>query len=182
VNPDIPRLPLPAVGFVGASGSGKTTLITAVLPALSSAGLRVAVLKHAHCGFEMDRPGKDSYRVREAGASQILIASRHRWALLSELGDDLEEPPFHDLLGCFDRDRLDAVLVEGFAREQYPKIEVYRPALGEPPRCWPADPNVIAVATDAPLVVEPPVRRLGLNDVPEITAFLLDHLAVAAAR
>jgi len=182
VNPQIPPLPLPAVGFVGASGSGKTTLITAVLSALTSAGLRVAVLKHAHHGFEMDRPGKDSYRVREAGASQVLIASRHRWALLTELGDDLEEPPFHDLLGCFDRDRLDAVLVEGFARECYPKIEVYRPALGEPPRCWPADPSVIAVATDADLTVPPPVRRLDVNAPLDVSAFLLEHLAVAASN
>jgi molybdopterin-guanine dinucleotide biosynthesis protein B len=170
-------LPLPVVGFVGASGSGKTTLITAVLPALSSAGLRVAVLKHAHCGFEMDRPGKDSYRVREAGAAQVLVASRSRWALLTELEGDLEEPPFRELLDCFPRDRVDAVLVEGFARESYPKIEVYRPAVGEPPRCWPADPAVIAVATDAALDVALPTRRLDLNAPAEVAGFLLDHLA-----
>lgn len=170
-------LPLPVVGFVGASGSGKTTLITAVLPALSSAGLRVAVLKHANHGFEMDRRGKDSYRVREAGASQVLVASRARWVLLSELDGDLEEPPFRDLLGYFHHDRVDVVVVEGFAREWYPKIEVYRPALGQPPRCWPADPMVIAVATDADLEVACPTRRLDLNAPLEVTAFLLDHLA-----
>jgi molybdopterin-guanine dinucleotide biosynthesis adapter protein len=130
---------LPVVGFVGASGSGKTTLIVQVLPALLAEGLRVAVLKHAHCGFDMDRPGKDSYRVREAGASEVLI-------------------------------------VEGFARECYPKIEVYRPGLGEPPRCWPGDPSVIAVATDAPLAVARPVRRLDLNAPPAVAGFLLAHL------
>ena len=177
----IPPLPLPAVGFVGASGSGKTTLITRVLPALREAGLRVAVLKHAHHGFDMDRPGKDTFRAREAGASQVLVASRHRWALLSELDGDLEEPPFRELLGRFDRDLLDVVLVEGFARERYPKIEVYRAVLGEPPRCWPADPSVIAVATDAALEVESRTPRLDLNAPLEIAAFLLDHLAASGA-
>lgn len=172
---------LPVVGFVGASGSGKTALITAVLPALRAAGLRVAVLKHAHHGFEMDRPGKDSFRAREAGASQVLIASRHRWALLTELEGGFEEPPFSELLERFDRDRVDVVLAEGFAGECYPKIEVYRPALGEPPRCWPADPMVIAVATDAPLAAAGPVRRLDLNAPPEVTEFILDHLTAAGA-
>ena len=177
----MPPLPLPAVGFVGPSGSGKTTLITRVLPALTGAGLRVSVLKHAHHGFDMDRPGKDTYRARVAGASQVLVASHARWALLSELDGDHDEPPFVELLGYFHADRTDVVLVEGFARESYPKIEVYRPALGEPPRCWPDDPAVIAVATDAPLEVPPPARRLDLNALPEVTAFLLDHLAAAAA-
>ena len=167
----------PVVGFVGASGSGKTTLITAVLPALRAAGLRVAVLKHAHHGFDMDRPGKDSFRAREAGATQVLIASRQRWALLTELDGHLEEPPFGELLGLFDRDRIDVVLAEGFTGECHPKIEVHRPALGEPPRCWPADPTVIAVATDAPVAVPPPAQRLDLNAPLEVTTFLLAHLA-----
>jgi molybdopterin-guanine dinucleotide biosynthesis adapter protein len=167
---------LPVVGFVGASGSGKTTLIVQVLPALLAEGLRVAVLKHAHCGFDMDRPGKDSYRVREAGASEVLIASRSRWAHLGELKGDLDEPPFRELLDRFDPERMDVVLVEGFARECYPKIEVYRPGLGEPPRCWPGDPSVIAVATDAPLAVARPVRRLDLNAPPAVAGFLLAHL------
>jgi molybdopterin-guanine dinucleotide biosynthesis protein B len=179
VKPDhaFDPLPLPVVGFVGASGSGKTTLIAAVLPGLCSAGLRVAVLKHAHHGFQMDRPGKDSFRVREAGASQVLVASRSRWALLTELDGDFEEPPFRELVGRFDRDRVDVVLAEGFARECYPKIEVHRPSLGEPPRCWPGDPMVIAVATDAALAVGCPTRRLDLNAPLQVTAFLLDHLA-----
>jgi molybdopterin-guanine dinucleotide biosynthesis protein B len=171
---------LPIVGFVGSSGSGKTTLIAAVLPELRAAGLRVAVLKHAHCGFDMDRPGKDSFRVREAGASEVLIASRSRWAHLGELEGDLDEPPFHELLDRFDPRRVDLVLSEGFARECYPKIEVHRPALGEPPRCWPGDPMVIAVATAAPVAVARPVQRLDLNAPREVTAFLLDHLGAGA--
>jgi len=171
----------PVVGFVGVSGSGKTTLITRVLPELRSAGLRVAVLKHAHCGFDMDRPGKDSFRVREAGAAEVLIASRTRWAHLGELEGDLDEPPFRELLDRFDPARVDLVLAEGFARESYPKIEVHRPALGEPPRCWPADPWVIAVASDGPLAVAPPARRLDLNAPLEVTGFLLVQLAGGGA-
>jgi len=172
---------LPVVGFVGVSGSGKTTLITAVLPLLRAEGLRVGVLKHAHCGFDMDRPGKDSFRAREAGASEVLIASRSRWAHLGELEGDLAEPPFWELLERFDPLRVDLVLAEGFAREACPKIEVHRPALGEPPRRWPEDPTVIAVATDAPLAVARPVRRLDLNAPREVTAFLLEHLAGSRA-
>ena len=171
----------PVVGFVGPSGSGKTTLITAVLPLLRADGLRVAVLKHAHCGFDMDRPGKDSFRVREAGASEVLIASRSRWAHLGELEGDLDEPPFRELLERFEPGRVDLVLAEGFARECYPKIEVYRPALGEPPRCWPGDPMVIAVATDGPVAVGPPVRRLDLNAAGEVAGFILERLAGAGA-
>ena len=165
----------PVVGFVGPSGSGKTTLITRVLPALRAEGVRVAVLKHAHCGFDMDRPGKDSFRVREAGAAEVLIASRSRWAHLGELEGGLDEPPFRELLARFDPARVDLVLAEGFAREYYPKIEVYRPALGEAPRCWPDDPMVIAVATDAPVVVAPPVRRLDLDAPAEVAAFVLER-------
>jgi molybdopterin-guanine dinucleotide biosynthesis protein B len=171
----------PVVGFIGVSGSGKTTLIAAVIPLLRAEGLRVAVLKHAHGGFDMDRPGKDSFRVREAGASEVLIASRSRWAHLGELEGDLGEPPFRELLERFDSGRVDVVLAEGFARESYPKIEVYRPALGEPPRRWPDDPMVIAVATDAPLAVARPVRRLDLNAPREVMAFLLEHLAGTGA-
>ncbi|HEU4648376.1 MAG TPA: molybdopterin-guanine dinucleotide biosynthesis protein B [Gemmatimonadales bacterium] len=171
----------PVVGFVGASGSGKTTLIVRVLPLLRAEGLRVAVLKHAHGGFDMDRPGKDSYRVREAGASEVLIASRARWAHLGELDEELEEPPFRALLERFDPARVDLVLAEGFAREAYPKIEVYRPALGEPPRCWPGDPTVIAVATDAPLAVARPVRRLDLNAPAEVAGAVVEYLAGAGA-
>ncbi|HEU4588191.1 MAG TPA: molybdopterin-guanine dinucleotide biosynthesis protein B [Gemmatimonadales bacterium] len=171
----------PVIGFVGASGSGKTTLIVRILPLLRAEGLRVAVLKHAHGGFDMDRPGKDSYRVREAGASEVLIASRARWAHLGELDDELEEPPFRALLERFDPARVDLVLAEGFAREAYPKIEVYRPALGEPPRCWPGDPTVIAVATDAPLAVARPVRRLDLNAPAEVVGAVVAYLAGAGA-
>ena len=126
-------------------------------------------------------PGKDTYRAREAGAAQVLIASRRRWALLTELEGDFDEPPFSELLGRFNRDRIDLVVAEGFAGESYPKIEVHRPALGEPPRCWPDDRHVIAVATDVPLAVARPVRRLDLNAPVEVATFILAHLAATDA-
>ncbi len=164
---------LPVIGLVGSSGSGKTTLIAAVLPLLSRAGLQTAVLKHAHHGFDMDRPGKDSYRVREAGAAQVLVASRERWVLMGEETPERTEPPFRELLAKFDPASVDLVLVEGFAREDYPKIEVYRPSTGQPPKSWPSDPAIIAVASDEPLSVTAPVVRLDLNRPEDVAAFLL---------
>lgn len=164
---------LPVIGLVGSSGSGKTTLLEGVLPLLSRAGLRTAILKHAHHGFDLDRPGKDSHRVREAGAAQVLVASRERWVLMGEESPDLTEPPFRELLARFDPAKVDLVLVEGFAREDYPKIEVYRPSTGQPPKCWPSDPAIIAVASDQPLSVTFPVVRLDLNRPEDVVAFLI---------
>jgi molybdopterin-guanine dinucleotide biosynthesis protein B len=163
----------PVIGLVGASGSGKTTLITRLLPILAGRGLRVAVLKHAHHGFDIDRPGKDSYRAREAGATQVLVASRERWVLMREIPAPAAEPPFSELLARFDPAEVDLVLVEGFARESFPKIEVYRPSHGHPPKCWPHDTDVCAVATDVLLTVAPPVARLDLNQPDAVAAFLL---------
>lgn len=167
---------LPVIGFVGASGSGKTTLIEAVLPLLIRAGLRTAVLKHAHHGFDMDRPGKDSHRVREAGAAQVLVASRERWVLMGEETPGLTEPAFHELLARFDPSKVDLVLVEGFAREEYPKIEVYRPSTGKPPKCWPSDPAIIAVASDETVGVAAPVVRLDINRAQDVAEFLLEQI------
>lgn len=176
-------LPLPAIGLVGWSGSGKTTLLTALLPLLAERGLRVAVLKHAHHGFDLDRPGKDSYRAREAGAVQVLVASRDRWVLMAEeTGRALAEPPFRELLARFDRHRLDLVLAEGFSTEAYPKIEVYRAARGEPPKCWPHDPDLVALATDSPPPGPSPVPVLDLNDPGAIAEFLLARLPRGADR
>jgi molybdopterin-guanine dinucleotide biosynthesis protein B len=165
------------VGFVGTSGSGKTTVIEQVVTRLADTGLGVAVLKHARHGFDMDRPGKDSYRVREAGAAQVLVASRERWVLLGEQPDPLEEPSLEMMLRRFDASTLDLVLVEGFSHEHFPKIEVYRPAHGQPPRCWPHDPDVIALATDTPMDGGV-VPRLDLNAPLEVTQFVLDYLAL----
>lgn len=154
------------IGIIGWSGAGKTTLLTAVLPHLVSAGLRVSTVKHAHDGFDLDRPGKDSHRHRQAGAREVMLASGTRWALLHE--NDGPEPSLPELLA-----RLapcDLVLAEGWKAHPYPKIEVHRPGLGKPP-LWPEVPHVMAVASDAALPGCPhPV--LPLNDPAAIAAWL----------
>jgi molybdopterin-guanine dinucleotide biosynthesis protein B len=134
------------LGLVGWSGSGKTTLLTAILPLLRARGLRVSTVKHAHHGFDMDRPGKDSFRHREAGAHEVLVASSSRWALLHEV--EGPEPPLPDLLARLEA--VDLVLVEGFKAHPYPKLEVHRPSLGKP-ALWPHDRAVLAVAVDEPV-------------------------------
>lgn len=164
----------PILGFVGSSGSGKTTLLESVLTLLSDRGVRLAVLKHAKPGFDLDRqPGKDSHRLRNAGASQVLVASRDRWALMAEQADPLEEPSLGEMLGHLDFAALDAILVEGFRHERYPKVEVYRPGHGRPPQCWPDDPDVIAVASDVPLSTGG-LPCLSLNE-PEVVARFVAH-------
>jgi molybdopterin-guanine dinucleotide biosynthesis protein B len=160
------------LGFVGSSGSGKTTVIEQLIPLLSKQGLRVGVIKHAHHGFDMDRPGKDSFRARAAGAAQVLVASNERWVLMGEVPTPAAEPNFHTMLGKFDPEQVDLVLAEGFSGVAYPKIEVYRPGRGQPPRCWPNDPGLIALATDAAIETASPVTLLDLNRVDLIAEFV----------
>jgi molybdopterin-guanine dinucleotide biosynthesis protein B len=157
-------------GVTGASGSGKTTLIVAMLPRLRAAGIAVSTIKHAHHGFDLDRPGKDSHRHREAGACEVLVAAPDRWALLHE--NDGPEPTLVELLSRLAP--VDLVLVEGFARDGLAKLEVHRRSLGQPPR-WPDDPSIVAVASDAPLPdCDRPVLRL--DDPDRIVAWLLAHV------
>jgi molybdopterin-guanine dinucleotide biosynthesis adapter protein len=159
-----------AFGVTGASGSGKTTLIVAMLPLLRAAGLTVSTIKHAHHGFDMDRPGKDSHRHREAGAREVLVAAPGRWALLHE--HDGPEPPLAELLSRLAP--VDLVLVEGFRQDGISRLEVHRPALGQPPR-WPGDPCIVAVASDVALPgCDRPVLPLG--DPAAIVAWLLDRM------
>lgn len=132
------------VGFCGPSGVGKTTLIEGVIAGLKARGLRVSVIKHAHQHFDIDRPGKDSHRHRQAGASEVLVASAQRLALLREY-DTEGLPPLRDLLA--ELSPADWVLVEGWKHADLPKVEVWRAALGQAP-LYPHDPFVAAVATD----------------------------------
>lgn len=154
------------LALVGWSGSGKTTLLTALLPRLTAQGLRVSTIKHAHHGFDLDRPGKDSYRHREAGAHEVLVASGTRWALLHELAG-AEEPPLPALLARLAP--VDLVLVEGFKAGPGVKLEVHRPALGKPP-LWPGRTDIVAVASDAPLP-DCPLVVLPLGDPDRVAAW-----------
>jgi molybdopterin-guanine dinucleotide biosynthesis protein B len=167
------------LGFVGSSGSGKTTLLEQVIGHLADAGVRVAALKHAKPGFDLDRdPSKDSHRLRSSGADQVLVASRARWALMAQQADPLREPSLDEMLRHLDTSALDAVLVEGFKHEDYPKIEVYRPSQGRAPQCWPEDSSVIAVASDVPIETAP-VRWLDLNDPLSVAQFAARQLGIA---
>jgi molybdopterin-guanine dinucleotide biosynthesis adapter protein len=135
------------IGLAGWSGAGKTTLITRLIPLLVQRGLNVATIKHAHHDFDIDRPGKDSWRHRQAGASEVAVVSPRRWAVVHELRDEAE-PPLADMLAKLSP--VDLVLVEGFKRLAYPKLEVYRGSLGKP-LIQPDDDCIVAIAADAPL-------------------------------
>ena len=159
-----------AIGFIGYSNTGKTTLIEKLIPLFSARGMKVAAVKNAHHGFDMDRPGKDSYRYREAGAAQVLIATGQRWALLTETpqGHASLDDLIAQLAPC------DLVIIEGFKSEgRIPRIEVRRTTNTEPP-LFPSDPNVIAVAADHPVDTRLPL--LDLNDPATIAAFIVEQL------
>ena len=154
-------------GFAGWSGSGKTTLIEALIPRLNAHGLRVSLIKHAHHDFDVDQPGKDSYRHRHAGAKEVMVSSAVRWALMGELRGD-PEPSLDELTGRMSP--CDLLLVEGFKRDALPKLEIFRKANGKP-RLHVDDPHIIAVATDVPLETHLP--QFDLNDYDGIAAFIL---------
>ena len=157
----------PVFGFAGWSGSGKTTLIEKLLPVLIGRGLRVSTLKHAHKDFDVDRPGKDSWRHRQAGAAEVMVSSPKRWALIHEMRGPAELT-MADLLARMGA--VDLVIVEGFKRDPIPKIEVHRVALGKP-LLAPDDPDIVAIASDVP-IAGLAVPRFDLNDVVTIAAFI----------
>ncbi len=163
------------IGFAAYSGTGKTTLLEQLIPALKSRGLRVAVIKHAHHDFDIDQPGKDSHRLRQAGAQQMLVASHQRSALITEFAAGAGHPSLPLLVQQLDMAALDLVLVEGFRHEPIPKIELHRPSLGKP-LIFPTDKNVIAVATDGPLAVATALPLLDINDVVAMAEFICTQL------
>jgi molybdopterin-guanine dinucleotide biosynthesis protein B len=164
---------IPLLGFCAYSGTGKTTLLAKLIPLLRDRGLRLALVKHAHHSFDIDQPGKDSYKLRQAGADQVLIASRHRVAVIREQKENTREPRLAELLPCLYTRKLDLLIVEGFKHEPIPKIELYRPSLNRP-MIHASDPHVIAVASDAPFPLARPLARLDLNEPKEILRFALD--------
>lgn len=165
------------IGFIGYSNSGKTTLIEKLIPIFRAQRLNVSAIKNAHHGFDMDRPGKDSFRYRDAGASQVLIATASRWALLTETPQ--RSATLEELLAALAP--CDLVIVEGFKSEgQIPRIEVRRSQDNVPniePPIFPHDSNVVALATDHPVQTDLPV--LDLNDPDKIAAFITRMLSLA---
>jgi molybdopterin-guanine dinucleotide biosynthesis adapter protein len=166
-EPNCKPMPMRIIGLAGWSGAGKTTLMTKVIPVLIQRGLKVATVKHAHREFDIDRPGKDSWLHREAGASEVAIVSSRRWALIHELRDE-PEPPLAEILAKLSP--VDLVIVEGFKRHAHPKLEVYRAAAGKP-LLYPDDDCIVAIATDAPLP-QAPLPVLMLDDVESIANVL----------
>ena len=167
---------LPVLGFCGFSGAGKTTLLTKLIPALKDQGIRASVIKHAHHAFDIDQPSKDSYKLRQAGSAQMLIASSQRWALMTETPTMKREPDLKYLLTQIDSDLADIVLVEGFKHEAIPKIEVYRAALNQP-LLSAEDPNIIAVASDTVLAIKQ--QQIDLNDIDAMVGFVEHWLTQA---
>lgn len=165
---------VPVLGFVAASGTGKTTLLTQLIPILKQNGLRIGLIKHSHHDFEIDQPGKDSFRLREAGASMVMLVSRYRSAIITEF-TTRDEPRLDDQLKQVDQSELDLILVEGFRAEKFPKIELHRPSL-ELPLLYPNDPDIIAIATDVVLETPAHLLQLELNRPEMIAAFIQTHV------
>ncbi|UCD67877.1 MAG: molybdopterin-guanine dinucleotide biosynthesis protein B [Betaproteobacteria bacterium] len=158
-------------GFAGYSGSGKTTLIERVIPLLVRRGLRVSLIKHAHHAFDVDQPGKDSYRHRRAGATEVMLTSAKRWVLMHEIGDQ-PEPELPEQLRRMSV--CDIVLVEGFKKQPMPKLEIHRKAHGAP-FLFADDPRIVGIATDEPIQTNLP--QFALNDYESIAEFVMANAA-----
>jgi len=169
----LPGIDIPVVGFAAYSGTGKTTLLTRVIPALAARQLRVGLVKHAHHKFDIDYPGKDSYRLRKAGASQVLVGSSQRWALMVEHEKQGDQPlDFH--VRKLELENLDLVLVEGFKTAPFPKIEVWRPELGNP-LLYENDRHIIAVVTDKPAALDTDLPVFTPDEAAAIADFIVDR-------
>jgi molybdopterin-guanine dinucleotide biosynthesis adapter protein len=162
------------VGFAGFSGSGKTTLVERLIPALKLRGLRVSVVKHAHHKFDIDHPGKDTYRHREAGAFEVVVASNQRLALIREFEQPAQLTVHHLIAELYEG--VDWVLVEGFKESNVHKIEVWRGASGKP-ALYPDDDFIVAIATDSPAQLPQATLRpvLDLNDPEAVVQWLMDN-------
>jgi molybdopterin-guanine dinucleotide biosynthesis protein B len=159
------------IGIAGWSGAGKTTLLTRVIPCLTMRGMRVSTIKHAHHDFDVDQPGKDSHTHRTAGATEVLVSSANRWALMHEMRGE-GEMALDALLAKLSL--VDLVLVEGFKKQAHPKLEVYRAVVGKP-LLHPEDPNIVAIASDG--AVEASVSVVSLDDIEAVADILVDKSA-----
>lgn len=164
----------PILGFAAFSGTGKTSLLTQLIPILKQHGIRLGVIKHSHHDFEIDQPDKDSFKLRAAGATSVMLVSPHRRAVITEFN-----PPqanrLSDQLTAFPSDNLDLILVEGFRDEAIAKIELHRPSLGKP-LLYPNDPHIIAIASDQLINTPANLPCLDLNQPQAIADFILDYL------
>ncbi len=164
---------LPVLGMVAWSGTGKTTLLTQVIPLLKEYGYRIGIIKHVHHQFDIDKPGKDSYKLRKSGADQIIAASRHRMAFIRELEDSFAEPALIDALSTLHTDSLDLILVEGYKHEAIDKIELNRSLLNKP-LLFPNDKNIFAIICDNPDQIDTSIDILDINK-PKQVADYIDH-------
>ncbi|MEO1888531.1 MAG: molybdopterin-guanine dinucleotide biosynthesis protein B [Cycloclasticus sp.] len=163
-------LSAPVLGFAANSGTGKTTLLSRLIPILNERGIKVGLIKHSHHDFDIDQPGKDSYRLRKAGASPVVLVSSHRRAVITELSST--EPTLAEQLYCFPVGSVNLIIVEGFKHEEFPKIELHRAEL-KSPLLHPHDDAIIAIASDSHLQTSLPL--LDLNNPAQIADFVIDQ-------
>ncbi len=170
---ELNNFPVPLLGFAAYSGTGKTTLIEKLIPLLIAEGINIALIKHSHHDIEMDKPGKDSYRLRKAGASQVVLASPFRTIIFKEKKHT--EPTLIEQLNCLEFSVLDLVLVEGFRHENFAKIELNRASLHKP-LLYPNDKSIVAIASDEK--IQTSLFTLDINDVESIKVFIVKFLAL----
>tara|TARA_B100000676_G_C17986731_1_gene792351 strand:+ start:21 stop:539 length:519 start_codon:yes stop_codon:yes gene_type:complete len=164
------------IGFAAFSGTGKTTLIKKIVSILSKKKYTVSVIKHAHHNFDLDQPGKDSYEIRKSGAENILISSEKRWALIHENKNN-QELSLEDLLNILGNIDSDIILVEGFKKENFPKIELYRKEIGKDILFY-NDKNIVAFATDVDINIEQNIEKLDINDPQQIVDYIIKFLSL----
>lgn len=162
---------IPVLGFIGPSGTGKTTLLSKLIPLLKSRGLRAGVIKHSHHDIDIDKPGKDTYIFRQAGAKQTLLATKQGWALMGNNETQDNEANLDELIQRFDQTQLDLILVEGFKHATFQKIELYRSEKKHQP-LFLSDTNVIAIASDTHIEEAKNIDVLNLNDIDEIFRYI----------
>lgn len=174
----------PVLGFAAPGGTGKTTLLLKLLPLLCERGICVGMIKHTHHHFDIDKPGKDSFELRKAGAQQMLVTSSQRWALMVEREYE-HEPRLEEHIAHLEHATLDLILVEGFKHGRFPKIELHRPALNRS-LLFPGDDDIVAVASDSPLILPEHIALLDLNDEHQIAGFIcqrfLPHLFIQVSE
>ncbi len=169
------KSPLPLLGFAAYSGTGKTTLLCKIIPLLKAKGIRIGVVKHAHHDIDIDHPKKDSYELRQSGATKIVVASRKRTAIIIEHADNQQEPTLEEALKNIHTKGLDLILVEGFKLSSFPKIELHREVLDKP-YLYPNDDNIIAIAIDHEIDDTKSPEQLDLNRPQQIADYIEDNI------